>query len=72
MRIECLKDGDADLGRERKAIFAGQFYELPGEIAGRLIASGMSRAVVKAQEPVMDKAVHGPEETKVRRGRRES
>ena len=72
MRVECIESCDADLGRERKALFSGQTYELPAEEASRLIKAGMVRAVpaTKALEPVEDKAVHGPEATKARVNRR--
>jgi hypothetical protein len=71
MQVECLKNCDADLGREVKALFVGQVYELPDDIAQPLIDSGAVRAIaVKAVEPAQDKAVSGPEQTKARRGRR--
>ena len=70
MRVECIENCDADIGRDRKALFLGQFYELPEEEADRLIKAGSVRVVSKAVEPVEDKAVHGPEMTKARRNRR--
>lgn len=70
MRVECIENGDADLGRDRKALFLGQFYELPEEIAEGLIKAGKVRPVTKSVQPVEDKAVHGPDVTKARRTRR--
>ena len=70
MRVECIENGDADMGRDRKALFLGQFYELPEDIADGLIRAGKVRPVTKAVEPVEDKAIHGPEVTKARRTRR--
>ena len=60
MRVECIHNCDAALGGgNRKAMFVGQTYELPTDIAVELIDQGLVRAVdvAKAVEPVEDKAV---------------
>lgn len=75
MQVECLKNCDADLGGgNKRALFAGQTYELPDEQAAPLIEGGALRAIASSSKavdgPPTDKAVEGPESNKARRGRR--
>lgn len=69
MRVLASRQGDVELpGGTVKAVFPGQVYDLPDEVAAAGIGSGLLKAAEpvedKAQRPVSDKAIQGP------RGRR--
>ena len=72
MRVRVVKQTDVHLSGERKALFEGQAYVLPLEVAESLIAAGKAvsleptfqEAPVYEPERAEEKAVHGPPEDK--------
>ena len=72
MRVRVLSQTDIRLSGERKALFDGQAYDLPVDIAGVLIRDGKAvsleptfqEAPVHEPERVEEKAVEGPPEDK--------
>ena len=72
MRVRVLSQTDIRLSGERKALFDGQAYDLPVDIAGVLIRDGKAvsleptfqEAPVYEPERAEEKAVHGPPEDK--------
>lgn len=74
MRVRVVKQTDVHLSGERKALFEGQAYVLPLEVAEGLIAAGkvVSLEPTFQEAPVYEperteeeeKAVHGPPEDK--------
>lgn len=45
MRVEALKQCDAGAGADRKALFPGQRYDLPDDIAEGLKVAGLVREI---------------------------
>lgn len=72
MRVRLLVQTDVRVAGERKALFDGQAYNLPVELAEELIATGKAvsleptfqEAPVYQPERIEEKAVHGPPEDK--------
>ena len=74
MRVRVLSQTDIRLSGERKALFDGQAYDLPVDIAGVLIRDGKAVSLEPTfqEAPVYEperveaeaKAVHGPPEDK--------
>ncbi|HNG02874.1 MAG TPA: hypothetical protein PLQ71_13375 [Nitrospira sp.] len=50
MHVEALSQCDAKLGTGTKALFPGQRYELPDEIAAELVVAGKVRELKTARE----------------------
>lgn len=53
MRVEALSQCDAKLGTGTKALFPGQRYELPDEIAAELVVAGKVREIKTAREALV-------------------
>ena len=53
MEVEILSQCDAKAGVGVKALFPGQRYDLPDEIANELVVAGKARETVSAREALV-------------------
>ena len=56
MQIEVINQCDAGAGADRKALFPGQRYDLPEEIANELVVAGHVRIFGGARDVLVPKA----------------
>lgn len=56
MQIEVIHQCDAETGNGRKALFPGQRYDLPEDVANELVVAGHVRIFGGARDVLVPKA----------------